>query len=82
MITTLRNKLYYHNNTDQYKKYRGCNIVLDNARVHRTQEVAEALISMDLKPIFLPPYSPQLNPIELLFARLKGIYKSKMVIKL
>lgn len=55
---------------------------MDNARVHRTQEVAEALISMDLKPIYLPPYSPQLNPIELMFSRLKAIYKSKMGIKI
>jgi transposase len=55
---------------------------MDNARVHKTQEVAEAVGSMGLNPIFLPPYSPQLNPIELVFGRLKTIYKSRSGIKL
>lgn len=36
---------------------------MDNARVHKTQEVSEAVASVGLKPVYLPPYSPQLNPI-------------------
>lgn len=55
---------------------------MDNARVHKTHEVAEAVVSAGLTPLFLPPYSPQLNPIELVFGRLKTIYKSMMGIKL
>jgi transposase len=55
---------------------------MDNARVHKTQEVAEAVVSVGLNSLFLPPYTPQLNPIELLFGRLKTIYKNTMGVKL
>lgn len=47
-------------------------LVLDNYPVHKAAIVAELLHKRDCKLLFLPTYSPDLNPIELLFAKLKA----------
>jgi len=49
------------------KKY----IVLDNARFHRQRQLSELAECRKCKVIFLPPYSPDLNPIENKWAWLK-----------
>ncbi|KII62697.1 hypothetical protein RF11_12414 [Thelohanellus kitauei] len=41
--------------------------VMDNVRFHHSIEVREVVESQGHRIVFLPPYSPQLNPIELLF---------------
>lgn len=43
------------------------NIVLDNGRYHKTQKVSEYCKNNNIKLHFLPPYSPNLNPIERLW---------------
>jgi transposase len=42
-------------------------IVLDNARIHRNQELREMCEAVGVKLEFLPPYSPDFNPIEASF---------------
>jgi transposase len=50
-------------------------VVLDNVGAHRT-ECARALIKATGASIFyLPPYSPDLNPIELCWSKLKGLLR-------
>ena len=39
-------------------------MILDNFSARRTENVAITAEIMDIELIFLPPYSPQLNPIE------------------
>ena len=39
-------------------------VLLDNLRSHKTAGIAEAIIARDAQFIYLPPYSPDLNPIE------------------
>lgn len=39
-------------------------LVMDNAPVHKALAVIEALNDINIKVIYLPPYSPHLNPIE------------------
>ena len=51
-------------------------IVMDNCRIHKTPDVLEAITSIGLSYRFLPPYSPQLNPIEQYFGALKAKYKA------
>lgn len=38
--------------------------VMDNARIHKAGSVKEQASELDIEQVFLPPYSPDLNPIE------------------
>lgn len=46
------------------KEEKPLNIILDNARIHTAKIVEEACEILSVKLVFLPPYSPFLNPIE------------------
>jgi hypothetical protein len=50
-------------------------VVLDNATIHHSEEIIGFIESTGAKIVYLPPYSPDLNPIELMFA----CYKKKIV---
>jgi len=49
----------------------GTVVILDNLSTHRSTRGAEALKQQKCWFLFLPPYSPDLNPIELAFSKLK-----------
>lgn len=51
-------------------------IVMDNASIHKVEGVVELLEGLGLIVYFLPPYSPDYNPIEELFAKVKSILKA------
>jgi transposase len=51
-------------------------IVLDNLAVHKQPEVRTAIEQAGAQIRFLPPYSPDLNPIELAFAKLKAFLRA------
>ena len=55
---------------------RGDVVVMDNLNVHRSAGVAEAIRRRKAEPVFLPPYSPDLNPVELLWAKVKRRLRS------
>jgi len=46
-------------------------LILDNLSSHKVSKVKEILEQKHIKVIYLPPYSPELNPIELLWAFIK-----------
>jgi transposase len=46
-------------------------VVMDNLSAHKGEAVAKLIEAKGAKLLFLPPYSPDLNPIELAFAKLK-----------
>jgi transposase len=50
-------------------------IVMDNASFHYTERVKELCSVAGVKLVYLPPYSPDLNPIEEFFSELKGFVK-------
>ena len=50
----------------------GQTIILDNASFHKSKEVKEAIEKVGCKLLYLPPYSPDLNPIERCWANLKN----------
>ena len=50
-------------------------VVMDNAIFHKSQETRELIESNGHKIEFLPPYSPDLNPIEHKWAQAKSIRK-------
>jgi len=47
-------------------------LLLDHSSVHRSKLVLDTLGECGIKYLFLPPYSPDLNPIELMWAWLKA----------
>lgn len=50
-------------------------VVLDNLGSHKSQAVREAIRDVGAHLLFLPPYSPDLNPIEQVFAKLKHLLR-------
>ena len=46
-------------------------VILDNLGSHRSQAVRSSILDAGAKLAFLPPYSPDLNPIEQVFAKVK-----------
>jgi len=51
-------------------------VVLDNLAVHKQPEVRAAIMAVGAHVRFLPPYSPDFNPIELAFAKLKAFLRA------
>ena len=51
-------------------------VVLDNLAVHKQPEVRAAIERAGAHLRFLPPYSPDFNPIELAFAKLKAFLRA------
>ncbi len=50
-------------------------VVMDNLSSHKGVEVRRALRAVGAKLFFLPPYSPDLNPIEQAFSKLKALLR-------
>ena len=50
----------------------GTVVILDNLSTHRSPRAAASLRQRGCWFLFLPPYSPDLNPIEMAFAKLKA----------
>ena len=47
-------------------------VVMDNLSSHKVAGVRQAIEAVGARLLYLPPYSPDLNPIEQLFAKLKN----------
>jgi hypothetical protein len=50
-------------------------LVMDNASFHQPERVEQLCADAEVKVLFLPSYSPDLNPIEEFFAELKALIK-------
>lgn len=57
------------------KKKKDMFIVMDNYRIHHSAFVVDAINKRGYKPLFIPPYSPFLNPIEECWAKIKSKIK-------
>ncbi len=51
---------------------RGDVVVLDNLPAHKVAGIREAITARRAQLFYLPPYSPNMNPIEMAFAKLKA----------
>jgi len=78
-----RNTSHYQRNMNQYesntklesKSVSNAYIVMDNVPFHHAELVSNLFASTSHQLVFLPPYSPFLNPIENFFNQLKHYVK-------
>ena len=52
-------------------------VIMDNLPAHKASRVREAIKDAGANLRFLPPYSPNFNPIENAFAKLKALLRAK-----
>jgi len=50
-------------------------VIADNLSSHKVAGIAQAIGAVGARIVYLPPYSPDLNPIEKLFAKLKALLR-------
>ena len=55
--------------------HRGDIVILDNLSSHKVDGVQEAIALAGATVLYLPPYSPDLNPIEKFFSKLKTLLR-------
>jgi len=52
-------------------------LIMDNASFHRSERIEQMCVDAGVKLVYLPPYSPDLNQMEELFAELKAFIKKR-----
>ena len=67
-VEYLKNQLYPNINQDSI-------LVLDNSSVHKSKLALDTLKDLGITYMFLPPYSPDYNPIELLWSKMKSFLR-------
>jgi transposase len=50
-------------------------VVMDNLSSHRSSAAIRAIEAVGARAIYLPPYSPDLNPIENIFSKVKQLFR-------
>jgi transposase len=50
-------------------------VVMDNLSAHKSERVRELIEAAGCEVLYLPPYSPDLNPIEEAFSKVKGLLR-------
>jgi transposase len=55
--------------------HRGDIVIIDNLPAHKVAGVTDAIEAVGARAVYLPPYSPDLNPIEQLFSKLKALLR-------
>ena len=56
---------------------RGDVVVLDNLPAHKVAGIREIIAARRAQIFYLPPYSPDMNPIELAFSKLKALLRQQ-----
>ena len=54
----------------------GDTVIMDNLPAHKVQGVQEAIEAVGASLRYLPPYSPDFNPIEMVFSKLKALLRA------
>ena len=54
-------------------------VIMDNLSSHKVKGIVEAIQAVGASVMFLPPYSPDLNPIELMWSKIKAILRKLKV---
>lgn len=51
-------------------------LVMDNLGAHKVQRILDRIEAAGVKAVFLPPYSPDLNPIENMWSKVKALVRA------
>ena len=54
-------------------------VIMDNMRSHHIKKVAEVLQKAKIQLLYLPPYSPDFNPIEKMWSKMKSIMRKMKI---
>jgi len=54
----------------------GDTVIMDNLPAHKVHGVQQAIQAVGASLLYLPPYSPDFNPIEMVFAKLKALLRA------
>ncbi|MGZ9724333.1 IS630 family transposase [Rhizobium miluonense] len=54
-------------------------VILDNLAAHKSPKAEAAIRARGAWMLFLPPYSPDLNPIEMAFSKLKSLLRARAI---
>ena len=54
----------------------GDTVILDNLQAHKVSGIRERVEAAGARLLYLPPYSPEFNPIEQIFAKLKALLRT------
>ena len=52
-------------------------VVMDNLGSHKVAGVTDLIRSAGAEPLYLPPYSPDFNPIEKMWSKLKAYFRKR-----
>ena len=63
----------------QSLKLRNATLLMDNVAFHKTKDIRKFAQETHCGLLFTPPYSPQYNPIELAFSKIKAVYRKGCV---
>jgi transposase len=74
---TLNGELFKTYITDMLAKTlsAGDIVIMDNCTAHKVKGIEEAINAVGAKVLWLPPYSPDFNPIELSWSKMKSIIR-------
>jgi len=72
---SVNSEIYLKFISDNKEDFKNRNIVQDNARIHHSKIVKNYCLENNIKMVYNPPYSPEFNPIELIFNKVKTEYK-------
>lgn len=53
-------------------------VIMDNASFHKSQDSQRLIEQVGCKVLYLPPYSPDLNPIEIFWANFKKLIQANL----
>lgn len=60
------------------KLKKGQYVIMDNARIHKSDAIVSLIESVGARVVFLPPYSPDLSPVEKMWSKAKDVLKKLM----
>lgn len=58
---------------------KGTTLIMDNVSFHKTEIVKQSMNEKGFKSLFIPPYTPECNPIENVFSVIKNNYRKRSI---